>query len=85
MGTVYSVVMEAGFVRTVPSELRGRAMGIANAGVRTSQGVAIVAAGGLAQAIANRGVVITLSGLVGTIALLGLMLVWSRHRNRVEP
>jgi MFS family permease len=79
VGSAFTTVLNPLFVRAVPPDLRGRAMGIANAGNRTTDAIAAIVAGALAQNVASRSTVIALSGLLGTVAALGLTLIWP-HR-----
>lgn len=75
----YSVVLNAEFARTVPSAVRGRAFGVANAGVQLLQGSAAILAGLAADGYAATSV-IGGAGLLGTIALSGLGMLWPRRK-----
>lgn len=69
----YAAVLNAEFARAVPSEVRGRAFGLANAGVQTFQASAAMLAGLAAEEYAPTSVIAT-SGLFGalTIVLLAI-------------
>ena len=81
LATGYVVLAQAAFVLAVPDQHRGAASGLAGAGVLSSQGVAVLGAGILADmtspvlAVAAGGVAgIVLTGLIGTS--------WLRARTR---
>jgi hypothetical protein len=71
LGTSVQLVAGATFVRSTPAEFRGRAYGIASTGLMISQGVALLAAGALANVTNARNVV---AG-AGAIVLLSLFAV----------
>jgi hypothetical protein len=67
------VQAQASFVRATPDELRGRAIGVAAAGLIAAQGVAILLAGVLAEWLGAR-VTVGATGLAG--ALVAGVLAW---------
>ncbi|HWN36628.1 MAG TPA: MFS transporter [Pseudonocardia sp.] len=67
------VQAQASFVMATPDELRGRAIGVAAAGLIAAQGVAILLAGVLAEWLGAR-VTVGVTGLVG--ALVAGVLAW---------
>jgi MFS family permease len=71
LGTSVQLVAGATFVRSTPPEFRGRAYGIASTGLMISQGLALLAAGGLANLTNARNVV----AAAGAIVLLSLLAV----------
>lgn len=75
----YQVVAAAAFVRAVPDSGRGQAFGLANTGIRVSQGLGVVLAGAFAQNWPPSGVVATF-GAVGAVVGLAAMLSYRRAR-----
>src|SRR4051794_27101657 len=71
LGTSVQLVAGATFVRSTPAEFRGRAYGIASTGLMISQGVALLAAGALANITNPRNVV----AAAGAVVLLSLLAV----------
>jgi len=71
----YQTVANAAFVQAAPSERRGEAFGLAQGGINLSQGVAMIAAGALAQVI-SPALVISIFGGVGTCAAAVLAVEW---------
>jgi predicted MFS family arabinose efflux permease len=69
----YLTLAQIRFTRAVPDALRARAVGVASAGLQTSQGLAFLLAGAVADAVAPA-VVIAGCGALGSLiaALLGL-------------
>jgi predicted MFS family arabinose efflux permease len=74
-GSAFAIVLNAMFVRAVPAAYRGRAIGVAVAGGYATQGVATISAGALAEHLAT-GTVIGLSGVVGTLFMCALAVMW---------
>jgi hypothetical protein len=86
--TAYLILAQAAFVLGVPDHRRGAATGLAGAGVLSSQGVAVLAAGVLADAtnpvlaVATGGVAgVVFTGLFGTSWLRAR----SRHGRSAQP
>src|ERR1044071_6478493 len=79
--TAYLILAQAAFVVGVPDHRRGAAAGLAGAGVLSSQGVAVLAGGVLADA--TDPVLAVATGGVAGVALTGLSGVsWLRARSR---
>ncbi|MFC4854167.1 MFS transporter [Actinophytocola glycyrrhizae] len=79
--TAYLILAQAAFVVSVPDHRRGAAAGLAGAGVLSSQGVAVLAAGVLADA--TDPVLAVATGGVAGVALTGLSgASWLRARSR---
>jgi diguanylate cyclase (GGDEF)-like protein len=79
--TAYLILAQAAFVLGVPDHRRGAASGLAGAGVLSSQGVAVLAAGVLADA--TDPVLAVATGGVAGVAFTGLIGVsWLRARSR---
>jgi predicted MFS family arabinose efflux permease len=73
----YCVPLNPMFARAVPNRYRARAFGVAISGLCAAQGVAMVAAGALADHVTPTTVVAG-SGLVGTVAIVVLAARWPR-------
>jgi MFS family permease len=73
----YQLAANAAFVTAVPVSWRGQAYGLANGGINVGQS-AWFAAAGAAALVLSPGVVIAISGLVGTAAAAGLAIAWRR-------
>jgi diguanylate cyclase (GGDEF)-like protein len=79
--TAYLILAQAAFVLGVPDHRRGAASGLAGAGVLSSQGVAVLAAGVLADA--TDPVLAVATGGVAGVVLTGLSgASWLRARSR---
>jgi diguanylate cyclase (GGDEF)-like protein len=79
--TAYLILAQAAFVVSVPDHRRGAAAGLAGAGVLSSQGVAVLAAGVLADA--TNPVLAVATGGVAGVALTGLSgASWLHARSR---
>lgn len=74
-GTSFIIPLNPLFVRAVPADYRGRAMGVAVAGLNVSMGLGIVLAGAAADWLAPTAVV-GMSGALGILVTLGLSLIW---------
>ncbi|MBI1759396.1 MAG: MFS transporter [Actinobacteria bacterium] len=84
-GSAFSAPLNSLFVRALPAEYRGRAFGVAQAGVQATQGLAMLLAG-LAAAGRHPALAVGGSGLIGTVVLAVLAVkLWPRddfHRGR---
>lgn len=81
--TAYLILAQASFVLAVPDHRRGAASGLASAGVLSSQGVAVLGAGVLADA--TNPVIAVATGGVAGIMLTGVVgMSWLRARPRRE-
>ncbi|WP_433273277.1 MFS transporter [Actinosynnema sp. CS-041913] len=76
--SAYQVTAGATFVRLVPDEHRGQALGFARSGLVAAQGVGVAGGGLLATATGSAGTAIALSGLVGTALALAATAAWTR-------
>lgn len=75
-GGSYHLAAAAAFVQALPAKHRARAFGIAQSGLLAVQGLAILAAGAVAQRIGPQPVV-AIAGLAGMTAAAALASVWS--------
>ena len=73
----YQIAANTAFVVRVPNERRSQAFGLANMGVVVGQGAAFVAAGAAAVVI-SPAAVIAISGAIGAVIAIVLMIRW-RH------
>lgn len=73
----YQVVANALFVRAVPDELRGQAVGIAASGLFAAQGLGIFASGLLAEAV-GPGASVAAFGAAGLLASIPAGVAWRR-------
>lgn len=73
----YNLPLNAMFVQAVPAALRGRAFGVAATGVYLSQAIAVLVLGAATASIAAS-TVIAVSGGVGVLCLLPIVLTWDR-------
>lgn len=71
----FQLAANAAFVRAVPPGIRGRAFGVAQAGLLTAQGLSLLAAGALAEAWDPRSVAAA-SGVAGLVTVGALALRW---------
>lgn len=81
-GTAYQLAANAAFVLIVPPASRGLAFGLVQSGMQAVQGLAIAAAGALADVLGPE-LVVTLSGAVGLVVATGLAMSWSRIRGDI--
>lgn len=84
VGSTFSTLLNPLFGRAVPDAYRGRAFGIAVAGVSATQGLAQIVAGGIAEHRAATSV-IGVSGLVGVLSVLAVATFWPRRRATTTP
>jgi MFS family permease len=70
MGTAYHLVAMVRFVTLVSPEKRGRALGLAGTGLAVGQGLAIAAAGVLAD-LSSPATTVGVAGLLGLLAVVG--------------
>ncbi|MFG1626179.1 MFS transporter [Kribbella sp. NPDC049227] len=77
----YTFIAQALFVQAIPDDRRGRALGLAGAGLLAAQGLGIAIAGAVAD-------LLTPSAAVGVMGLIGVGVsllagqAWNRHHNR---
>jgi predicted MFS family arabinose efflux permease len=69
MAWSYQVPLQAAFVEVIPAEMRGRAFGIAAAGIQVAQGIGVLA-GGLLAELYGVTTAITTAGVVGVAVML---------------
>ena len=79
LATAYQVQVAAEFVRIVPSEIRGQAIGVASAGLLAIQGVGLLAGGGLVTLFAPS----TTVAIAGTTATLLAAWLWQLRRRQI--
>ena len=75
--SAYQLAANAAFVAAVPSSWRGRAFGLANAGINVGQRLWLAAAGAAASAV-SPAVVIGASGVIGAVVAATLTVTWRR-------
>lgn len=75
--TAYLLQTQASFVRATPDHLRGRAIGVAAAGVVASQGVAVLLAGWAAD-VWGAVNALAATGVAGTVTTAVAALAWGR-------
>ncbi len=78
VGGACSIPLNVAFVQAVPSAFRGRAFGVAVAGLSGVQGLGVVLAGGGAELLAPS-TVVALCGALGLAAVLGPLAALGRH------
>lgn len=76
--SAYQVTAGATFVRLVPDEQRGQALGFARSGLVAAQGIGVAAGGLLATAAGSATTAIAVAGLAGTAMALAATAAWSR-------
>ena len=84
LGGAWLIPLNVSFVQAVPAAFRGRAFGVAVAGLYGVQGMGVLAAGIAAEGIAPTGVV-ALSGVAGLIAVLVPLVAYGRTQGHVAP
>jgi predicted MFS family arabinose efflux permease len=77
IGSAYNSIANGLFVQATPNAVRGQAVGLAQASLRVAQGVGVVAAGLVAQAM-TPAVVIAIAGVVGVVLAVGATRSWTR-------
>jgi MFS family permease len=75
--SAYDMIANATFVQLVPDHSRGQALGLAGSAMQGCQGVAVIAAGLLAQ-VRTPATVVALSAGVGVLAALAAAVGWAR-------
>jgi MFS family permease len=84
VGSTFSTLLNPLFGRAVPAAYRGRAFGIAVAGVSATQGLAQILAGLIAEHHTPTSV-IAVSGTAGLISVLAVAIVWPRQHAATGP
>ncbi|MDX6206053.1 MAG: hypothetical protein QOF39_2110 [Frankiales bacterium] len=74
MAWSFQVPLQGMFIEFIPHDARGRAFGVAAAGIQVWQGLGILAGGALAQ-IFGVTTAITAAGITGVLVMLGLAMV----------
>ena len=77
----YQVQVMSSYVRGVPPEKRGQAIGIGASGLIAIQGIGIVP-GGLAASLWGASTAVALAGLLEALAAVGLTVAWRRITSR---
>lgn len=75
--SAHDMVVQATYVESVPAHRRGQAVGLAIAALRAAQGLAIVAAGVLAQLLSPSTIIVVAAAL-GVVAAAAAWHRWSR-------
>jgi MFS family permease len=81
-GSAYQLAANAAFVLIVPPRSRGLAFGLVQSGMQAVQGLAIAAAGALADVLGPE-LVVGLSGAAGLVVATALAMAWSRIRGDI--
>ncbi|HJP73599.1 MAG TPA: MFS transporter [Pseudonocardiaceae bacterium] len=76
--SAYQTIASTSFVRLVPDERRGQALGFARSSLIAGQGVGVALGGVLAQGVDSPGGAIAIAGAAGTVLALVLALAWAR-------
>jgi len=84
LGGAWLIPLNVSFVQTVPSAFRGRAFGVAVAGLYGVQGVGVLGAGLVAEGLAPT-VVVAVSGAVGLLAVVVPLVAYVRTQGHVAP
>jgi MFS family permease len=82
LGSAWTIPLNVSFVQAVPASYRGRAFGVAVTGLAGVQGIGVLAAGALAEALSAGGVV-AVAGGVGLIAVVVPLVAYDRTRASV--
>jgi MFS family permease len=82
LGGAWLIPLNVSFVQAVPPAFRGRAFGVAVAGLYGVQGIGVLGAGLVAEGVAPSGVV-ALSGAVGLVAVVVPLVCYLRTRGHV--
>ena len=83
LAAAWTIPLNVAFVRAVPSAYRGRAFGVAASGLAGVQAIGALAAGVAAEELAPA-LVVALSGLLGMIAVLPVLLAYRRTRTQAD-
>lgn len=78
--SAYQITAGSTFVRLVPDDRRGQALGFAAAGLVAAQGVGIACGGVLAQGLGSASGAIFVAGAAGTLGALAAAAAWSGIR-----
>ncbi len=84
LGGAWLIPLNVSFVQAVPPAFRGRAFGVAVAGLYGVQGIGVLAAGMAAEGLAPS-TVVAVSGLAGLVAVLLPLLAYGRTQGHVAP
>jgi len=84
LGGAWLIPLNVSFVQAVPSAFRGRAFGVAVAGLYGMQGIGVLGAGLAAEGLAPSGVV-AVSGALGLVAVVVPLVAYVRTQRHVAP
>ena len=84
LGGAWLIPLNVSFVQAVPSGFRGRAFGVAVAGLYGVQGVGVLGAGLVAEGLAPT-VVVAVSGAAGLLAVVVPLVAYVRTQRHVAP
>jgi MFS family permease len=84
LGGAWLIPLNVAFVQAVPSAFRGRAFGVAVAGLYGVQGIGVLGAGLVAEGFAPT-VVVAVSGAVGLLAVVVPLVAYVRTQRHVAP
>lgn len=82
LASAWFIPLNVSFVQAVPAALRGRAFGVAVAGLSGFQGLGILLAGLAAEGLSPAGVVV-LSGALGLVAVIAPLVTLTRTRGHM--
>jgi MFS family permease len=83
LASSYHLPASAAFVQAVPDHQRGQAFGVASTALKSSQGLGILAAGGLADWL-SPSLALAVMGAMGAVAAVAAGAAWGRAR-RISP
>jgi MFS family permease len=84
LGGAWLIPLNVSFVQAVPSAFRGRAFGVAVAGLYGVQGIGVLGAGLAAEGLPPSGVV-AVSGALGLLAVVVPLIAYVRTQGHVAP
>jgi MFS family permease len=84
LGGAWLIPLNVSFVQAVPSAFRGRAFGVAVAGLYGVQGIGVLGAGLLAEGLPPTAVV-AVSGVAGLLAVIPPLIGYVRTQGHVAP
>lgn len=74
----YQITASSVFIRLVPDQQRGQALGLARSGLIAVQGLGVAAGGVLAEWTGSASLAVGIAGAVGTVVAVNAAAAWSR-------